>query len=181
MLRYGSRLIVPTAMGKKMKKHKQMKRLLLILSIFGILISCNNDDGPGLNGSNFLIFGHFYGMCAGEGCIEIFKLTEKELYEDIRDEYAAQNMEFVELGNDKFEQVKDLMDFFPNQLLNHKETVFGCPDCSDGGGLFIQYSYYGKVKTWRIDQFKDNVPKYLHGFMDKVNEKIKLINEFDNL
>jgi|SRR5690554_1742422 len=155
-----------------------MKRPFLILSIIGILISCNSDnDSPGLSGSNFLIFGHFYGECGGEGCVEIFKLTEKKLYEDTIDDYSGKNMEFVELGNDKFEQVKDLMDFFPNQLLLHKnETVFGCPDCTDGGGLFIQYSNYGDVRSWRIDQFKDNVPKYLHSFIDNVNEKIKLIN-----
>jgi hypothetical protein len=82
----------------------------------------------------------------------------------------------MELENDKFEKVKNLVDFFPNQLLNKSETVFGCPDCADGGGLFIQYSESGNLKSWRIDQSKNNVPTYLHNFIDKVNEKIGLIN-----
>ena len=155
-----------------------MKKTILGLLTIGILFACNKDDDSeiNINEQNFLIFGHFYGECFGEGCVETFKLTDKSLYEDTIDDYNGQNMEFVELENETFEQVKNIMDFFPNQLLNQNETVFGCPDCADGGGLFIQYSENGNKKSWRIDQVKDNVPTYLHNFIDKVNEKIGLIN-----
>ena len=154
-----------------------MRNILLILSTFGILLSCSNDDdGITINEQNFLIFCHFYGECFGEDCVETFKLTDTKLFEDTIDDYLGQDLAFVELENDKFEQVKGLDDFFPNQLLTGFDTVFGCPDCADGGGLFIQYSENGNVKSWRIDQDKDNVPSYLHNFIDKVNEKITLIN-----
>ena len=154
-----------------------MKKVFLLICAIGSLISCNNDDDSiELNEQNFLIFGHFYGECLGEGCVETFKLTDKKLLEDTIDDYLGQNLEFIELEIDTFKQVKNLVDFFPNQLLNESETVFGCPDCADGGGLFIQYSEDGNVKGWRIDQRKDNVPTYLHNFIDKVNEKIGLIN-----
>lgn len=156
-----------------------MKKIILGILTIGILLSCNSDDDNeiNINEQNFLIFGHFYGECDGEECIETFKLTDKSLFEDTVDDYNGQNMEFIELENDAFEKVKNLTDYFPNQLLNQNETVFGCPDCADGGGLFIQYSENGNVKSWRIDQVKANVPNYLHNFMDKVNEKIALINE----
>jgi len=156
-----------------------MKKILFALFTLGILASCNSDDDNGINinEDNFLIFGHFYGECGGEGCIETFKLTDKSLFEDTVDDYNGQNMEFIELDNNLFEQVQNITDFFPNQLLNQNETVFGCPDCADGGGLFIQYSENGNIKSWRIDQVKSNVPEYLYNFMDKVNEKITLINE----
>ena len=124
-----------------------------------------------------MIFGHFYGKCKGENCVETFKLTDKGLFEDTIDDRNGQNMKFIQLENEKFLQVKDLVDFFPSQLLNEKKTTIGCPDCADGGGLFIQYSENGNVKSWRIDQEKDNVPRYLHIFIDKVNEKIKMIND----
>ena len=151
--------------------------MFLSLCLIGGLISCiNNDDSIEINEQNFLIFGHFYGKCIGEGCVETFKLTDKKLFEDTIDDYIGQNFEFMELENDKFEKVKNLVDFFPNQLLNKSETVFGCPDCADGGGLFIQYSESGNLKSWRIDQSKNNVPTYLHNFIDKVNEKIGVIN-----
>ncbi len=154
-----------------------MKKAFLLLIVIGILISCNKDDNNiTVNEQNFLIFGHFYGECLGEACVETYKLTDKKLFEDTVDDYSGQNLGFTELENEKFEQVNDLVDFFPDQLLNESETIFGCPDCADGGGLFIQYSDNGNLKSWRIDQVKDNVPGYLHSFIDKVNEKIGLIN-----
>jgi hypothetical protein len=154
-----------------------MKKGFTLLMAIVILTSCNKDeDSITINEQNFLVFGHFYGMCGGEECVETYKLTDLKLYEDILDDYSGQNLDFVELDNETFEQINDLVDFFPNQLLNETDTVFGCPDCSDGGGLFIQYSDNGNLKSWRIDQFQENVPSYLHSFIDKVNEKISLIN-----
>ena len=150
------------------------KALTLLIAI--AMTTSYNKDCITLNEQNYLVFGHFYGMCAGEGCVETYKLTDMKLYEDLIDDYSGQNLEFVELENETFAQVSDLVDFFPNQLLSEEETVFGCPDCSDGGGLFIQYSDNGNLKSWRIDQFQNNVPSYLHAFIDQVNEAIVLIN-----
>ena len=152
-----------------------MNKALTLLIAIAMTTSCNKDCIT-LNEQNYLVFGHFYGMCAGEGCVETYKLTDMKLYEDLIDDYSGQNLEFVELENETFAQVSDLVDFFPNQLLSEEETVFGCPDCSDGGGLFIQYSDNGNLKSWRIDQFQNNVPSYLHAFIDQVNEDIALIN-----
>ena len=69
------------------------------------------------------------------------------------------------------------MSAFPTKLLSEKEETLGCPDCVDGGGLYIEYSKSGTVYSWRIDQMKNNVPEYFHNFMDKVNKKITLINK----
>ena len=157
--------------------HTFMKNTFLLLMVIGVFISCNkDDDNITINEQNFLIFGHFYGECFGEGCVETYKLTDVKLYEDIVDDYSGQNLDFVELDNEQFELVNDLADFFPTQLLNESDTIFGCPDCADGGGLFIQYSYNGVLKSWRIDQVQNNVPTYLHNFIDQVNERIVLIN-----
>jgi hypothetical protein len=154
-----------------------MKNIFLFLIVIGTFTSCDKDgDNITINEQNFLIFGHFYGMCAGEGCVETYKLTDVKLYEDIVDDYSGQNLDFVELNNEQFELVNDLADFFPVQLLNESDAVFGCPDCADGGGLFIQFSDNGVLKSWRIDQVQNNVPNYLHDFIDQVNARIVLIN-----
>ncbi len=154
-----------------------MKKILIILSGIGVFISCNNDDENSvINQRNFLIFGHFYGQCVGEGCVETFKLTDNGLFEDTIDDYSGDELKFEELDMEKFEQVKNLVDFFPNQLLKDNNNVFGCPDCADGGGLFIKYAKDGEVRSWSIDQNKSNVPTYMHNFIDKVNEKIGMIN-----
>ncbi len=153
-----------------------MKKVLYVLIAMAVLICCDSDDSIELSGSNFLIFGHFYGECIGEGCVETFKLTDSKLYEDTIDDYSGRERNFVELDNAVFLAVKDLADFFPDQLLDSNEQSFGCPDCADGGGLLIQYSSNGDNRSWSIDQDKQNIPTYLHSFVDKVNEKIALIN-----
>jgi hypothetical protein len=106
-----------------------MKNIFLLFSAIVMLTSCNKDeDCITHTEQNYLVFGHFYGECFGEGCVETYKLTEMKLYEDLIDDYSGQNLDFVELDNETFEQVSDLVDFFPNQLLSESETVLGCPD-----------------------------------------------------
>lgn len=156
-----------------------MKKIVSAFCCLCFILSCtdNNDENRFLlNEKDYLIFGHFYGMCVGEECVETFKLTDSELFEDTEDDYSGSNLNFIKLDNEKFEQVKNLMDYFPKELLSENETILGCPDCADGGGLFIQYYYNGSLKSWRIDQAKSQVPKYLHGFIDEVKDKIQLIN-----
>ena len=151
-----------------------------LTSIFiGLLFSgCKKgDNSVHISKMDYIIFGHFYGECLGEGCIETFKLTDVKLYEDTLDTYNGENLEFVELSSEKFEQVKDIIDYFPTKLLYEKDTRFGCPDCRDQGGVFIQYSENGTIQSWRIDTDKDEIPEYLHSFVDKVTEKIWLINK----
>jgi len=151
-------------------------KILLPFLLFAVLFSCKKDDDPVLEGGDYLIFGHYYGECFGETCMETYKLTSSKLYEDIIDSYGGTGpFDFKELTDREYEKAKDLIDYFPPELLKASTSTFGCPDCADGGGLFIEYAHNGKVNAWHIDQMKDQVPDYLHGFMDKVNEKIVLI------
>lgn len=156
-----------------------MKKIVSAFCCLCFILSCTDNDDENtvlLGDQDYLVFGHFYGMCAGEGCVEIFKLTNSGLFEDTEDDYSGRDLNFIKLDNKKFELVKGLMDYFPNKLLNENDTILGCPDCADGGGLFIQYYHNGSLKSWRIDQAKSQVPNYLHEFIDQVNRKIQLIN-----
>ena len=154
-----------------------MKKLILIGLLSAFLVACSSNDSINLDNDDYLIFGHFYGFCIGERCVETFKLTSDKLYEDANDNYASGPFDFEVLSNEKFEKVKDLTDAFPTKLLEEKEAILGCPDCADGGGIYIEYSKNGVVKSWKIDQMKNNVPAYLNDFMDAVNGKIALINK----
>lgn len=148
--------------------------IALLLGLFS-LNSCKKEKEQ--NASDYLIFGHFYGFCMGETCIETYKLDKANLYEDLNDNYGGAPFNFVELSADKFEETKDLINYFPNQLLSEADGTFGCPDCVDQGGLLISYFVDGVLRTWRLDNDKSNVPSYLHPFMDKIDEKIELINQ----
>jgi len=163
-----------------------MKKILTFF-LLSLLISCcdkyccNNKVGvqPQLVDNDFLIFGHFYGECSGPQCVKIFKLTKDKLYEETNYPYSgigsSKNYIFKELPNDKFNVAKDLMSYFPNQLRSVTEKQIGCPDCRDQGGIYVELSENGAVKTWEIDNDKDAVPDYLPVFVSKVHEKIGLI------
>ena len=157
------------------------KILLALLTGFILLTSCNKEDEIKLSDGDYLVFGHFYGECMGEACVEIFKLEDSRLLEDSKDVYPGQSNfyegDYYELSKENYEQVKDIIDFFPENLLNENDLVIGQPDAGDWGGLYIEYNYKGVRKFWLLDQMKSNVPNYLHEFIDEVNEKIDLINK----
>jgi hypothetical protein len=127
--------------------------------------------------SEYLIFGHFYGECAGEPCIEIFKIEKNKLFEDTTDVYPGSQTyyagKYIQLSQQKFVETKDLIDSFPADLLNETNTVIGIPDGGDWGGLYVEYNFNGVRKFWLLDQLKSNVPAKYHDFIDKANEKIK--------
>lgn len=166
---------------------KNYLSLLTALSALLFSIACNKDDDgsapapPPSSTYDYLIFGHYYGMCGGEECVEVFRLNDKRLQEDTTDQYPIlpgfYNGSFITLDNAEHKLVKDLITYFPDSLLTRNDTVFGCPDCADQGGLYIEYHFNSIDRYWRIDQAKRDVPAYLHDFMDKVNEKIALINQ----
>ena len=149
-----------------------MKKLIIVLVVI-IVSSCNKEK---IDKNDYLIFGHFYGECIGETCVETYKLTNDKLYEDQNDNYNPTSFDFIELDDDKFDEVNDLISYIPNSLVQEDDQTFGSPDSHDQGGLYISYYNEGDLKTWRIDQEKTDIPNYLHDFMDKVNEKISLIN-----
>lgn len=143
-----------------------------------LLTSCKKDNREFSN-SDYILFGHFYGECMGEQCIEIFKLKIDKLYEDTNDHYPNSNDfydgNFIQLSEQKFSATRDLSSSFPADLLNESTTVFGSPDAADGGGLYVEYASNGVRKFWLFDQNKNNVPTTYHDFMDKINDKIDLL------
>jgi hypothetical protein len=154
---------------------KALIGICFLLLITGFL-SCNEqEDDVSFEPKGTLIFGHFYGLCIGETCIETFKLEGAKLFEDTLDQYFGNTYSFIELSNVQYLNVENLKSKIPSQLLASPDETFGCPDCADGGGFFVHYQDAGSTKSWRIDMNKDNVPKYLHDFMDELSSKIALL------
>ncbi|PWJ42547.1 hypothetical protein [Sediminitomix flava] len=163
-----------------MQKRFQIVSLLFCISLF----ACDLDDddneielfGPSEEGST-LIFGHFFGFCIGESCIEIFKLQNGLLFEDSLDLYPNSSSpydgEYTVLSNEKYQIANDLFLSFPTELLDETDTIIGAPDAADGGGIYIEVIQGGKRRYWLIDQMKNNIPEYLHPFIDDVNNTIQ--------
>ena len=154
-----------------------MKKLLLIGLI---LAACQQDDQiesePSLD---YLIFGHFYGECIGERCVEMYKLTNQFLYEDFSDSYPGKSKpdlhNFLKLNNDLFEKVKPLRSKISQELLNTTAQIIGQPDNGDWGGIYFEISEGGENKYWFIDKMRSNLPSYLVPFVEEIERDIELI------
>jgi len=157
-----------------------MKKNLLISTcfLFFLFVSCEKDNSS-VSQPAYLVFGHYYGECIGEQCIEIFRLDQGRLFEDVKDQYPSRTQfyegSFLLLDQYKYILTNDLMNYFPADLLNETNTVIGSPDAADGGGLYVECYLNGVRKFWLIDKSLRNVPTKYHAFIEKLNEKISLL------
>ncbi len=148
-----------------------MKRSsFLSLSLLLLLFSC---DKPEVQ-PDYFIFGHFYGFCAGETCIELFKVEGGKLYEDQNDTYPSSQQAYVgnwvELSDAKYQQVKDLAAKVPQALLDNPDAIIGMPDYADGGGLYVELKTGNEVDYWLIDLVTENIPVAMRSFVNEAAE-----------
>lgn len=164
----------------------------LNLSIFistALLMLCGCDEDKvtpdeSLNGPDRFIFGHFYGECSGEGCVETYKLEDGKLFEDTTDVYPSSQMPFagdyIELSAESYALVKDIVDLFPETLYDELNNVIGNPDGADWGGIYVEVYYEGneaKSGFWLLDQNASNMPDVYNTFVAQINDRITWINQ----
>lgn len=154
-----------------------MIRFTFTILIF-IFSGCREDD-PGLYDYDYLVFGHFFGKCSGENCIEIFKITGTDIYEDTNDTYPAIDPpytgNFTKLNRSLYAKISGLDKIIPSELVNTKERTIGQPDAGDWGGVYFEFSAKGKREYWIIDKNRNNIPEYLIPFVQEIEDRIELL------
>lgn len=159
-----------------------MKFTIYTITFALLLTSCTEESPSQELESNvedeYLIFGQYYGFCVGEGCIEIFKITKSDLYEDTNDFYPSSiknyDGDFVRLDESQFNKLKNLSFEIPSQLYDETETVIGLPDAADGGGIYLELA---DGNFWLIDMNEYYLPEYLHPLRHEIRTAISRINE----
>lgn len=163
-----------------------------VFTFFGLLLligaSCKEDQmtiqpvSPDCEEA-YILFGHFYGECFGEGCIEIYRICENTLYEDSNDIYPSSSNDRYDgdfqtiIDNDIYTSVESLINPIPEGLFLETEKTIGQPDAGDWGGYYLEVKKENEtVQFWLIDTMKDNLPAYLRDYTDKIEEAITLIN-----
>ena len=162
-------------------------RYFALLILIVASVSC--DSGPTSTDvepktdADYILFGHFYGLCLGETCIETYKLTDSKLFEDTVDHYGGGGKEpypgkYVLLADSLFQKVKGLKDHIPEELVAGGSKAFGMPDAGDGGGIYVERSENGIVQQWWIDNHRQSMPDYLYPFVQRIRESIDLLSEW---
>ncbi len=129
--------------------------------------------------SEGITFGHFYGMCIGDRCVQVYKLTDGAVLRDTKKKYptseSAYDGVYVQMDASAFEKVKSLRDAVPASLLTQPKII-GTPDAADGGGIYFEMKVNGERRFWFIDKMRPNVPSDLHPFLDQVEKAIADLN-----
>lgn len=159
---------------------KTKTTLLLAFFVVGLFTNCKKECSCEQQQDDFIVFGKYYGMCAGEDCVEIFKIENGVLYEDSTDIYpndSPYSGNYSALPSAKYDLVKDLSSHIPAQLFNEPNEYIGIPDAYDQGGYVLELKENGTVRYWRIDTDTSNTPAYLHAFTDTLRSYIDKISD----
>ena len=140
-------------------KSKLIFPALLIFVIF----SCRKDD---LSDIDYFAFGTAYGECFGD-CATFYMIKGNYLYPD-NIEYYTGSISFKSepFPDEKFTLAIQLINKFPEYLLDNPDKTFGCPDCADQGGIHIEISDKGKLKKWHIDTTVENQPAEIRSYIE---------------
>lgn len=150
------------------------KQILTSLILLIIINSCKKNN---FSDKEYFIFGHFYGECVGNTCVDIYKLKDDALFEDTNNKNPQKTSGFysgnyTQTSSQKYDIAKNLMQSFPAELLGENATTIGQPDAGDWGGFYLEYNFNGVRKFWLLDKMKTNVPAKYHTFIDTLNKTI---------
>jgi hypothetical protein len=152
--------------------------LFALWSLF--FLSCN--DALTIDPQDdYIVFGHFDAYCYGgiESCVDFYKLTEDFLLESNVDQYAENGFypfdDFYALSQDKFDLVKDLGEFVPQELWLETATHIGQPEISDVGSLYFEIKNGTEHRYWVFEVGDLDMPEVYRVFMAKIEEKHSLL------
>lgn len=160
----------------------RIKHLILFFALSFVLIACDesvdNDDGSGTE-TNYLVFGHYYGECIGDGCIRTYHLEGDKLQEDSNDNYGcAAPYDWDELPNSKYQEASSLFNLLPDTLYTFENQTFGIPDAYDQGGVYLEtYGPNGNKRQWHFDTNKEEIPEPLRPLVDSIQAVISRISQ----
>ena len=155
-------------------KRTILKCTLLLSVICLIFQSCSTEELliDDLQG-DYLIFGYYNTECWGDGCIQIYAVTEDKLYRDVNNSYRLTNSKFVELDQDLFQVASELLHQIPDQLFSESEGMIYCNGFCYFGGNVIKYVKDGESRMWTIGSA---APPYLVAYNQQIFRKILVIN-----
>ncbi len=148
-----------------------MKPIILLLAVAVTLNSCEKSaDSFDSTTVDYLAFGTSYGMCTGD-CAKLFSISNKQLFPDNMNYYYSGQISFSSTPEPetKYQLAKELLENFPVYLINHADTTYGCPDCTDQGAIHLQLKQNNVVKTWHVDTNISKQPVEIRNYIARLH------------
>ena len=129
----------------------------------------------------YILFGRFCGEC-GSHCATMFRYNmggnSNTLFVDYTDSYFNKNGKIacatLITDNEKYILAGSVIKKIPAQLLNtsNPQERFGCPDCTDGCGIYFEFGLAGKVKRFSIDTETSELTPEMKSFSEFLQQVI---------
>lgn len=150
------------------------KLLFSIALLIMIITGCKEDSQP--QQGDYIIFGDYYGMCAGDGCVDYYKIENGILYKDLLNEYPSPNINhnFSLYNTPHLISIADIGDEIPAGIYDEAEVI-GSPDAYDQGGYYIEIHENGVSNKWKIDKVQADIPYYLHFVCDSLDHYLDVL------
>jgi hypothetical protein len=146
---------------------------LLCLLVFSTLIVSCDKDTVFPDTYEYFTFGEYYCECTGT-CGVVYQIKDDAVFPSIDSTCTPSQHEFgtSPLISSKYEIANALIDEFPEELLNSDENTYGCPDCADQGGYYIELKSSKITRSWRIDRDIDELPGFLKTYAQTIESTI---------
>lgn len=144
-----------------------MKKAIFIAFMILAVVSCKKTNFEKVDS---LSFGIAYGFCAGN-CATFYKLEGGKIYRDSSTRYTGPGSIIFHpeaLSKEKYLLAKELKDKFPAYLLKNVDQTFGCPDCTDQGGIHIEVKENDVLRFWHIDTNTSKQPAEIRTYIERM-------------
>lgn len=142
--------------------------MLLTTLLLASCTSSNHSSTQKNNQVDYLVFGVFCGESPGRG-LTMYKVNDTALYIDSTDTYlklrgAPFTFSFLCTSGPKFTAARELVSKIPHEFYTLDTIGFGCPDCLDQCGVYVEARTSGNIKRWSIDTDTTRIPSYAIAF-----------------
>ena len=150
--------------------HRAVFKYVLFFFTMIMFLSCNKDNDFPTCYEHF-IFGSYACECAGQ-CAWLYQLTNDELVIGDGESCMPDHYTYAgtPLSKDKFEIAHRVVDELPDTLLENSEDRFGCPDCHDQGGYYLELRTKSSTRKWSIDTDADDLPEFLMDYQKTIHD-----------
>lgn len=129
----------------------------------------------------YILFGMYCGEC-GSHCATMFLYNiggnANTLLADYTDSYFNNNGKVIcstpTVDIKKIHLARSIIDKIPSRLLttSRPQERFGCPDCTDGCGIYFEFGLAGKVKRFAIDTETSKLTPDMKAFSEFLQQVI---------
>jgi hypothetical protein len=157
-----------------------MRTQLLFFLTFLSLAGCRDgreEMEPQLSDGTFL-FTKYHCFCSGS-CISGYRLSNNELFYGTGQGCDPATLEFetTPLAQADADLAIALRDALPASMFTSPEEIYGCPDCGDWGGYYVEFQQNGgTTRMWRLDTQFSSLPPEVKAFAEKIQQTLDALN-----